>query len=326
MINIPFCKSISVLVFSFKTIASWAIRSRKETRVVYCDALNLALSISALIICRLSGIKIIGIVTDIPGMIVSGRFQANTLESKFHDMLRLKIMSGYDGYVFLTPQMNDLINIRQKPYIIMEGMVDIEAKNPDSRPDFERSDRILIYAGGICEEYGVRKLINAFMLIDRSDIQLHIYGGGKMELEMAQLSDQDHRIKYMGIVSNDMVVKALREATLLINPRPSISEFTKYSFPSKNMEYMASGTPLVTTPLPGMPKEYNRFVYLFNDESVEGISSTLRTLLSKSSDELYKFGLRAKQFVINQKNNLIQAQRILNLSESISEAKPVNSD
>jgi hypothetical protein len=70
-----------------------------------------------------------------------------------------------------------------------------------------------------------------------------------------------------------------------------------------------------------MPKEYNRFVYLFNDESVEGISSTLRTLLSKSGDELYKFGLRAKQFVINHKNNLIQAKRILNLSENISEAK-----
>lgn len=147
-----------------------------------------------------------------------------------------------------------------------------------------------------------------------------------MELEMAQISNQDHRIKYMGIVSNEMVVKALKEATLLINPRPSNSEFTKYSFPSKNMEYMASGTPLVTTPLPGMPKEYNRFVYLFNDESVEGISSTLRVLLSKSSDELYKFGLRAKQFVINHKNNLIQAKRILNLSESISKAKPGNSD
>jgi len=88
---------------------------------------------------------------------------------------------------------------------------------------------------------------------------------------------------------------------------------------------MASGTPLVTTPLPGMPKEYNRFVYLFNDESVEGISSTLQTLLSKSGDELYKFGIRAKQFVVKYKNNLIQAKRILNLSESISEAKPVKS-
>ena len=50
------------------------------------------------------------------------------------------------------------------------------------------------------------------------------------------------------------------KATLLVNPRPTTEEFTIYSFPSKNMEYMASGTPLLTTKLPGMPEEYHQYV------------------------------------------------------------------
>jgi len=44
---------------------------------------------------------------------------------------------------------------------------------------------------------------------------------------------------------------------------------------------MASGVPLLTTKLPGMPEEYNDYVYLFDDESVQGMRKTLDYLLSK---------------------------------------------
>ena len=77
------------------------------------------------------------------------------------------------------------------------------------------------------------------------------------------------------------------------------------------MEYMVSGTPLVTTQLPGMPAEYNNFVYIFDDESIEGIYNTLKSTLLKSKEELHNFGLAAKQFVLGNKNNYIQAGRIV---------------
>ena len=57
----------------------------------------------------------------------------------------------------------------------------------------------------------------------------------------------------MGCVTNDEIVRLQCEATLLVNPRPSDKEFCKYSFPSKTIEYMASGTPVLMTKLPGVP-------------------------------------------------------------------------
>ncbi len=106
--------------------------------------------------------------------------------------------------------------------------------------------------------------------------------------------------------------------TLLVNPRSSAEELAKYSFPSKNMEYMASGTPILTTPLPGMPKEYYPFVYIFDDETVDGFEKTLRMLLSKPKDQLHEFGRRAKEFVLTHKNNRMQADRILSFFSNIS--------
>ncbi len=317
MINIRFFKSITVFISSFIKIFLWNISGRRKYKVVYCDVLKLAITFGALCACKLTGTKMIAIVTDVPGMIVSNSLQKKTLEYKIHNMLRLKIISSYDGYIFLTEQMNDLINYYHKPYIVMEGLVDIKMNLSDNKLNQKDAKRILIYAGLIYEEYGVKKLIEAFLLIPGDDLRLHIYGDGEMKREMPYYSNIDKRIVYKGVVPNNIIVQKQIEATLLINPRPSASEFTKYSFPSKNMEYMVSGTPLVTTPLPGMPEEYNKFVYLLNDESVEGICSALKLLLSKSNDELHNFGKFAKKFVLSKKNNIIQAKRILNLSKHI---------
>jgi glycosyltransferase involved in cell wall biosynthesis len=83
------------------------------------------------------------------------------------------------------------------------------------------------------------------------------------------------------------------------------------------MEYMVSGTPIVTTHLPSMPKEYNQYVYLFNEESVDGFYLTLKSLLEKSGKELHEFGSVAKKFVLDYKSNYKQAERIFDLAEML---------
>ena len=53
------------------------------------------------------------------------------------------------------------------------------------------------------------------------------------------------------------------------------------------MEYMASGTPLLTTKLPGMPEDYYPHVYFFEEESVQGYADALKKVLSLPADTLY---------------------------------------
>lgn len=152
---------------------------------------------------------------------------------------------------------------------------------------------------------GMEDLINEYV----KDAYLHIYGDGDYAEELKKGTDD--RIIYHGIVPNEEVVNAEIHSTLLINPRPSKEEFTKYSFPSKNMEYMASGTPVLTTDLPGMPKEYKPYIYVFEDETVEGMASTLQTVLSLTKQELHQMGMQAKSYVLANKTNQAQAKRIL---------------
>ena len=62
-----------------------------------------------------------------------------------------------------------------------------------------------------------------------------------------------------------------------------------------------------------MPKEYKQYVYLIDDETVEGLTNTLRAILSKTREELHQKGMIAKDFVLHNKNKIIQAKKILDI-------------
>ena len=226
-------------------------------------------------------------------------------------------MGKYDGYVLMTEQMNQLINTKKKPYRIIEGMVDCKIKMNSVNVN-KKSTKIILYSGGLYEEYGVKVLIEAFMLLSQKNISLSIYGSGSMVNDIKRFSEIDSRIHYYGVIANDEVVKAQQKATLLVNVRPSDQEYTKYSFPSKNIEYMASGTAVATTILPGIPAEYYDYVYVLDTENIEGIRCTLDTILSKPFDELKNKGASAKAFVINHKSNYHQAHKISQIAEEIA--------
>lgn len=316
MVNMPILKNIGVFIYSFfKVLFSTLFGCRKD-KVVVCDVLNLSITAGALLASKLTRTKSVAIVTDMPDLMVANS-QRNSLNRNLFNNLASSLMSLYDGYILLTEQMNERVNVHHKPYIVMEGLVDKNMVTIHNVFENKSSERILIYAGGIYEKYGIKKLIEAFMRLDADDVQLHIYGPGEMAADMPKYMKADQRIVYHGMVPNNEVVDKELEATLLINPRPSTEELTKYSFPSKNMEYMVSGTPLLTTPLPGMPEEYKRYAYLFDDESTDGIYETLKLLLSKSKEELHEFGNRAKQFVLTNKSNIVQAKRVLSFFEII---------
>ena len=80
---------------------------------------------------------------------------------------------------------------------------------------------------------------------------------------------------------------------------------------------MASGTPVLTTNLPGMPKEYKTYVYLINDESVPGMAAVFKQILSLSSEELRQKGCTAKAFVLENKNNIVQTKKLIELLNRI---------
>ena len=222
-------------------------------------------------------------------------------------------MKRFKKYLFLTEQMSDIVNPKNRPYVVLEGHSDISMKDTVNQLSNKYDKKVCLYAGSLKRIYGIENLVEGFVKANVENSELHIYGNGDYVVDLKKLSEKYENVKYMGIAPNSVIVEEELKATLLVNPRPTNEEYTKYSFPSKNMEYMASGTPLLTTKLPGMPKEYNDYVYLLEEENIEGIKNALTEILGKSKEELHSKGEAAKNFVMNEKNNIVQAKKVIDM-------------
>lgn len=303
-INLPIIRQLTLMIYSFVYVMS--IKNKNDFYIIN-DILSSSISIGALIASKLKNIPNIGIITDLPEYLTNNRLVK----------IQNYIINNQDAYIFLTEEMNKKLNVKNKPYIVIEGSVDINMNECKNKLEDKYKKKVCIYAGAIQKIYGIRNLVYAFIKANINDSELHIYGDGDFREELEEICKYHNCIKYFGVKDNNFVVKEELKATLLINPRPSNEEYTKYSFPSKNMEYMVSGTPVLTTMLPGMPIEYNKYVYLFKDETENGLIKTLNEVCGKPLKELHDKGNEAKTFVINQKNNVIQAKKILSMIEKI---------
>lgn len=284
------------------------VKFAEKDSAVIVDGLNRTTALAGLLAAKCKKIPCIGIVTDLPDMLGGGGFSKK---------LANFVINKCDGYVLLTQAMNDRLNPKNKPYVILEGHADITMAEKTPSLEKKKSPRVCLYAGGVSKRYGLGDLVEGFRQADIQNAELHIYGPGSYVEELKTIAAADPRIIYGGMLLSSQIVEKEMEATLLVNPRPTNEEFVKYSFPSKTMEYMASGTPVATTVLPGMPKEYHPYVYLLENESAAGLGEKLKAILSQPDETLFEKGAQARSFILEKKNNVVQGKKILDLLETM---------
>ncbi|MBR0425531.1 MAG: glycosyltransferase family 4 protein [Clostridia bacterium] len=305
-LNVPVLRQLMVF---FGAWVHSLFASKSEPVYAICDCLNVANAYGMAIGCRMRKIPLVLIVTDLPDMMPFSGWQKK---------LANRLFARADGFLFLTEAMNERLNKGGKPYLVMEGHVDDEAPVRSEEASYERTvgKKVIVYAGSLMKIYGIGNLTEGFLKANVPDSELWIYGNGDYRAELEATARDQKRIRYFGVSDNARVVAEEQKAALLVNPRPSGEEYTKYSFPSKNMEYMVSGTPVLTTKLPGMPKAYEPFVFLIEREDADGIASALRAVFAHSEAERTKRGAMARAFVLEQKTNVAQAARLMAFLET----------
>ena len=292
-----------LLAVGFGTFGKTFRLADRDSAVVV-DCLNRTAALAGLLAAKCRGARCVGIVTDLPDMLGGGGFSKKIANF---------VIRHCSGYVLLTEAMNDCLNPKGKPHVILEGHADISMGEKIPAPEKKKHPRICMYAGGVSRQYGLADLVEGFRMADIPDAVLRIYGPGDYVEELKKIAAEDSRVFYGGMLMNSEIVEKEMEATLLVNPRPTHEEFVKYSFPSKTMEYMASGTPVLTTKLPGMPGEYYPHVYFMEEETAEGAAKALKEVLGHTDDELFQKGSEARRFVLDSRNNVVQAEKILEM-------------
>lgn len=219
-----------------------------------------------------------------------------------------------DKYVLLTKAMEERIPESKGRNIVVEGIYS-PCGSLSSAVKKNSECRTILYTGSLQEFAGVVDLVNAFKLINNKDCRLIICGSGECSSYIEESSRKDNRIIFKGVLSREEILALQQSSTLLVNPRRPDNLITKYSFPSKTMEYLASGTPMLGYMLPGIPEEYYDYFLCIDDLSKNGLLNALNMCLEMPEEVLCSIGKKAKEFILNNKNSCKQVSRIMRFIE-----------
>lgn len=251
------------------------------------------------------------IVPDLPDH-MGAKFGLQGLINKVFINLFYRIIKHFDCYALLTEQMIERLGVEKSKCVIIEG---ISAKAFEKIEDYNISNnsKSLLYTGSLDERYGIKNLVNAFTELEDKNINLWICGEGDSRIFVETKAKIDNRIKYFGQVDRLESIKLQHRATVLINPRLPGDEYTKYSFPSKIMEYMSTGRPVIMYRLPGIPNDYFEHCFVPADFTTEGLKNCITTVLKMDDLQLNLIGKSARNYVLSNKNPVTQANKLINL-------------
>ena len=222
-----------------------------------------------------------------------------------------KLIAQVDSFMLLTKYMADKLHVGNRPFIVVEGITDTKNIPPEKK---ERGKKVA-YAGKLVEAFGAKRLVEAFEMIDDPEASLHICGGGELKPYVEEMCQKDSRINYYGVVSAEKANEILKNADVLVNPRQNDDEYTKYSFPSKNIEYLMTGNAVVAYMLDGIPKEYASFFNAPKSNQTESLAEAMQEAMNESSVERAQKNKMIRDYIQGHCGALSVAKQIVDVIE-----------
>ena len=307
-INIPFLKHICIYIKLFFYILFWRNKYKQEEKCLVSYNADVPL-IQIGLWAEKKGIKYMPILADLPFYEEEGdwkslgkKLSALGHRSQLKNLKRLKnamVLNENSAHDFDIPS-----------FVLVDGAVTENelAFSIDYTPGNSRKN--ILYCGSLDVFHGTDKLLN--IGIQRRDYNIFICGRGKEWANRISEEINNHtNIHLYEDASNETIYELYKNMDLLIIPHPVNYKQLRYQFPSKLMTCMATGIPVLLTPIPGVGKDYYDKVNVSKDDSMEELISSIDDFFDKTAEHRREQGKLAREYVINFKSWKTQTNRII---------------
>ncbi len=184
-----------------------------------------------------------------------------------------------------------------------------------ARPATERPvARALLYAGSLTRFAGLELLLRGFGMVRDRDCQLWICGKGD-DGAVREAAAKDNRIRYFGVVPEPKLRELSAEALGFVNPRPPDLSTSDHNFPSKILDYLGYGKPVISTWTGGLAPEY-RGVLQVVDGRAEAFAAGIEEVLRLGERELSAIRERIRAFAA-ERTWAAQARRLVEFAGTL---------
>lgn len=313
--NISYIKNFLRPYGEKKAVLEWATSHRKNGAVFIYSLSYCMVRIVRMLKKYTPEIPIVVAALDLPEHMLKER-AGNPFATLWKKKMSKKVYRGIkhaDGVMVVAEKMVNQLGIDVERSVLIEAIAITEGRT--FAPLREEGTKRIVYAGTLAKVYNVLDLVKCFMNISDQTARLVVCGDGDTRDEIIKMAARDKRIIYRGICSHEQVMDELKKARILVNPRRNGQNFTGFSFPSKVIDYLIAGRPVINYPLESFPPEYDGILDYVNN--VEEMQIKIEKYLLMDEDQINRIGSRNYNFIVTQKDSKNQVGKILNLYERI---------
>jgi glycosyltransferase involved in cell wall biosynthesis len=304
-INVQPLKALSAGLSVAWHIIKWAWRHRRRRRIVHLFNMTMPPGAFVWLAARLAQCHLSVSALDVwkPGALVP-----DTWRWRLDFLLQRTLLPRFDGHMVVSRAIaDDLIPGRR--VCLLEGGID-ETQFQVARAERSDRDRFrMVLSGSLADFNGVDLMLAAMDHLP-PDIELVVAGTGPLAGRVTDRAARDPRVRYAGFLSFAEVLALYRNADLLLNIRLTQAIDTRYFFPSKLMELLASGTPVLSTCTGQVEADYGHALFLLRDETPEALADAIRAIRTLPPAHRAQVGREAHAFMLREKTWTRQGQRL----------------
>lgn len=316
--NTVYCPIVSDLVRDthfFFILLKWSLVNIRNKRVVVILNSPFGVCFSALIFKYLTGVKPVSLTIDTPftqeNFFVGILGWYNKIIFAWgHYLLRL-----FSGIIVLNKCAVEALKLRI-PFLV--STIGYEERNNyylfEQRVDSVLTEKVkkIVYTGTLTLSKGIITLINAFRDLDQDVYQLNIYGYGPLEADIREIAASHKNIIFHGRIEYKSLLERISEADLLVNATDTNNLADQFSFPSKLIDYMLSGRPVLTTRSRSIPKGYFEFLFFIDEQTPEGFKHAIRNFFLNDPLLVKHKTLAGINYIRKKQNWTIISKKIVN--------------
>lgn len=310
-LNLPVLKQITQILGGY-VLGAKVLRHKKSDWIMSYNAYP-QVGLAAYWLSKKEKLRHLCVLADVP---FDDRAEQSVLRKAIWALyggLAWKLIGKISHFVILNQNTAGLLPPESR-YCVIEGAIDPKNYPYEciSRHD-SRGRKIILYSGALTEYSGILTLIEAVKQLPPDQFVLHIYGNGDIKERILEEAEHSGNVVYCGNVPIEKMRELQANAWLLVNPRKTDNEISRYTFPSKILEYMASGTPVLSTKIDGLPEKYFDFLFLVDADDRDGFFEKILEISQRDEAKIVQFGALAKGFVLREKSWELQAERLADL-------------
>lgn len=192
---------------------------------------------------------------------------------KIYSLLAKWNFKKYSKVVLLSEGSKNYFDLNQETVLINGCLMKSKFDDFDVKNQGEVIK--IVYTGMLSSVAGIELLLESFSLLKGQQYELVICGqGSECEQKIKESCLNDKRIVYKGFLTPEEYKIVLQNADILVNPRDMRFVQNKNNFPSKVLEYLASGRRIVSTRFNGYERYSENII--FSESTPESIAEAIK--------------------------------------------------